>query len=221
MASTTTATPLQLLCPSATSGQTASAGQPPHPHSVQTNGMCTQSAGIAPTVQRTANAASHGNSSGTSSPNSSVLTTRPPQQTTGSVGGQTATTPSTTPSSTLSTLPSANASPRSMWKTCRGWLVLLARATLAILGTVVVLMTLQLALWTAVKDFRDDCRSQNVSCPVSSNASHLGWILTVTPYLPEHRGRAKHILSICAVQIAFTTPVCAKLLDGQRDQAVV
>jgi hypothetical protein len=49
------------------------------------------------------------------------------------------------------------------WKTLKRWLNYIVNTLLAIAGIIAAYIALSLAIWTSIKDYRDDCRSQNVS----------------------------------------------------------
>ena len=49
------------------------------------------------------------------------------------------------------------------WTVVKKWAIRLLRLLAAVTGLLAAYMALSTAIWTSAKDFRDDCRSQNVS----------------------------------------------------------
>ena len=49
------------------------------------------------------------------------------------------------------------------WPILKSWSTWVAKILLAIAGIFATYVALSVAIWTSIKDYRDDCRSQNVS----------------------------------------------------------
>ena len=82
-------------------------------------------------------------------------------------------TPSTPPAPAPTPTPTMIISHRKVWAKV---LVILTRITMAIfgvLGLAATYIALSVALWTAWKDYRDDCRSQNVSLTLRIHCQRL------------------------------------------------
>ncbi|KIV84120.1 hypothetical protein PV11_06092 [Exophiala sideris] len=178
MATSATAIALQPLVPS-TIGAATSTAPPSHPPLGTTSNISTQNSAN-PSVSHASTPQQHANSAGTGNLNAGAPPSHPTQQTTVNISGQTSTTSSATNPSRLSVL-------SSVWTICTPWMVLLAKLVAGGLGIVAAWMALYLALWTSVKDFRDDCRSQNSTVGTMSEAcrSILSKSLSAPPFSPK------------------------------------
>ncbi|KAK4937679.1 hypothetical protein LTR10_021753 [Elasticomyces elasticus] len=178
MATSATAIALQPLAPS-TIGVATSTAPPSQPPSGPTSNIGTQNSAH-PSIAHAPTAQQHANGAGTGNLNVGAPPGHQPQQTTVNITGQTSTTSNATNPSRLSVV-------SSVWTICTPWMVLLAKLVAGGLGIVAAWMALYLALWTSVKDFRDDCRSQNSTVGIVSEAcrSVLSKSLSAPPFSPK------------------------------------
>ncbi|EXJ74284.1 uncharacterized protein A1O5_02580 [Cladophialophora psammophila CBS 110553] len=82
-------------------------------------------------------------------------------QNTTSHGLSSSTTNTTSNLTSPATAAASQTSRRLLWQKMRRASVRIAKCAFAIIGSIIAYISLRAAMWSAVKDYRDDCRSQN------------------------------------------------------------
>nr|KAK5445720.1 hypothetical protein LTR18_003639 [Exophiala xenobiotica] len=101
-------------------------------------------------------------------------------------------------------------SPRS--RVLKAWGIPLAKAALGVatlVAAITAIISLRLSLWTAKKDFRDDCRSQNSTLGFldQSCRNALAKPLSPPPFMNEHIAKSKRWLGSAAEIVSSMTPM--------------
>lgn len=78
-------------------------------------------------------------------------------------------------SASMPSQPAAVTGARSIWTKITKWLFFFVKVLASLAVLVATYIALSVALWTSVKDFRDDCRSQNVSGSIYCEHLLLRW----------------------------------------------